>query len=46
MDGPGLGEQGSGMYHLQRGEQREQSAILCMLKTKTKQEKKKNQGVF
>lgn len=29
MDGPGLGEQGSGMYHLQRQEERQQSGTSC-----------------
>lgn len=33
VDGPGLGERGSGMYHLHRGEQRERSGTWCILNT-------------
>lgn len=46
VDGPGLGEQGSGMCHLQRGEQREQSGTPSTLKKKKKQKKRKIMNVF
>lgn len=41
VDGPGLGERGSGMYHLHRGEQTERSGTWCILNTQHK-----HQGLF